>query len=231
MLGKGGQGDLFPTARMAAGKPAFARGARGRHSAPFLTLFPGQAAGPGPPSSRQGCPPARCPRFAGLGPAADKDRQRGDPPALTWRERARDYRDGPMIALLTLRPPRLANLARLELRRDLVDRGGGAGTSAWWLEIPASTKTGASIELPFLPSCCRRWRPILPSGGRGSPGPTSSPATRRCGRPRGEATGSATSTSTASSSPAPGRPLASRSTRTCSATPRPPPSPCTTRSR
>ena len=51
-----------------------------------------------------------------------------------------------MIALLSgLAPLRLANFARLELGRDLVDYGGGD----WWLEIRARTKTDTAIELPF----------------------------------------------------------------------------------
>jgi integrase len=66
-------------------------------------------------------------------------------PALPLRRRARHYRDGLMIALLATRPLRLANLAQLELGRELVQRAAG-----WWLEIPgAATKSGELIELPF----------------------------------------------------------------------------------
>ena len=85
-------------------------------------------------------------------------------PAPPLRERARLYRDGLMIALLAARPLRLANLAQLELGRELVRRGGG-----WRLELQgADTKTGEPLELPFpdelvpaLEAYLATWRPQL----------------------------------------------------------------------
>ena len=85
-------------------------------------------------------------------------------PARQRRERARLYRDGLMIALLALRPLRLANLVQLELGRELVRRGG-----AWWLELQGTdTKTGEPLELPFpddlvpaLEAYLTTWRPRL----------------------------------------------------------------------
>ena len=69
-----------------------------------------------------------------------------------------------MIALLAARPLRLANLAQLELGRELVRRGGG-----WRLELQgADTKTGEPLELPFpdelvpaLEAYLATWRPRL----------------------------------------------------------------------
>ena len=67
------------------------------------------------------------------------------PALLTDRLRARQFRDGLIIALLAARPLRLRNLAGLELERTLARRGG-----TWWIAVPPEeTKTGQIIELPW----------------------------------------------------------------------------------
>jgi integrase/recombinase XerD len=59
--------------------------------------------------------------------------------------RATTYRDGLLVALLAVRPLRLANLVGLTLDRTLVLRGKG-----WWIQIPAAeTKTNEPIEHPW----------------------------------------------------------------------------------
>ena len=63
----------------------------------------------------------------------------------TARQRAVDYRDGLMIALLAARPLRRRNFVRLELGRHLVHDQG-----SWRLQVPGEeTKTGRPIALPF----------------------------------------------------------------------------------
>ncbi|MFL6690423.1 MAG: tyrosine-type recombinase/integrase [Alphaproteobacteria bacterium] len=60
-------------------------------------------------------------------------------------ERAVLYRDAFMVALLALRPFRLANFTAIEMGRHLVRRGGG-----YWIEFQAAeTKTWTSLEAPF----------------------------------------------------------------------------------
>jgi integrase/recombinase XerD len=69
------------------------------------------------------------------------------PPDL---DRARQYRDGLAIALLALRPLRLANFLGLRLRSSVTDRRG-----AVWLDVPGEqTKTGLPLLLP-VPSQLR----------------------------------------------------------------------------
>ena len=70
--------------------------------------------------------------------------------AQTWSdgsERRRDtrYRDGLMLALLALRPLRLANFVGIELGRHLVDRGG----TSWLTFEAAETKNRKALDFPF----------------------------------------------------------------------------------
>ena len=69
----------------------------------------------------------------------------GEAPALTWRERSRDYRDGLMIALLALRPLRRANFAHPPRAGPQSDQ---SRRCCWWLEI-AGARTCEPPELPF----------------------------------------------------------------------------------
>lgn len=63
----------------------------------------------------------------------------------TPRLRALDYRDGLMIALLSLRPLRRTNLAGLTLHSSLIELGG-----AWSIHIlAAETKNRTAIDLPW----------------------------------------------------------------------------------
>nr|WP_283949934.1 site-specific integrase [Limobrevibacterium gyesilva] len=60
-------------------------------------------------------------------------------------QRALQYRDGLVVALLAARPLRRRNLAGLRIGHSVVQRGGD-----WWLDIPASeTKTKAHISVPL----------------------------------------------------------------------------------
>jgi integrase len=60
-------------------------------------------------------------------------------------ERAVLYRDAFMVALLALRPFRLANFAAIEMGRHLVRRGDG-----YWIQFEAAeTKTWIPLEAPF----------------------------------------------------------------------------------
>ncbi len=85
-------------------------------------------------------------------------------PGLYPRLAAARYRDGLMVALLALRPIRLANLTAIVIDRHLLAVGGG-----YQLCLPASeTKNGLDIEVPFpevlIPSLRRyldRHRPVL----------------------------------------------------------------------
>ena len=71
--------------------------------------------------------------------AAKNDRFRGPV------ERATLYRDGLMIAVLVLRPLRLANFTSLTLDREVEKRGRG-----WWITIrPEDEKTGRSLEFEW----------------------------------------------------------------------------------
>lgn len=90
--------------------------------------------------------------------AADTDRFRGPV------ERACLFRDGLMIAFLTLRPLRSKNLTALTLGRHIQQRG-----DMWWVFAPgAEEKTGRDIECPWpqqLASALERYleihRPVL----------------------------------------------------------------------
>jgi integrase/recombinase XerD len=63
----------------------------------------------------------------------------------TPRQRATQFRDGLVVALLAARPLRRRNLAGLRLGEHVVRRG-----PDWWLQVPgAETKTGTPIEMPW----------------------------------------------------------------------------------
>ena len=61
------------------------------------------------------------------------------------RRRATRYRDGLMLALLAMRPLRLANFVNIEIDRHLVNRAG-----ALWLSFEAAeTKNRRALEFPY----------------------------------------------------------------------------------
>jgi integrase len=63
------------------------------------------------------------------------------------RSQAALYRDGLQIALLALRPFRLANFAQMEIGSHLIRRD-----ETWWLHFDAGeTKNGSSIDVRFPP--------------------------------------------------------------------------------
>jgi integrase len=89
---------------------------------------------------------------------------------MTSLRRAREVRNGLMVALLALCPIRLKNFAALEVGRTFVDIKG-----KWWIVFPASeTKEGRADERPVdemlkaaIESYIATFRPILEA--RGSP--------------------------------------------------------------
>jgi integrase len=87
-------------------------------------------------------------------------------------ERAVLYRDAFMVALLALRPFRLANFTAIEMGRHLVRRGHG-----YWIQFEAAeTKTWVPLEapfpdklLPYLERYLRVYRPIFLRNPRRNP--------------------------------------------------------------